>query len=75
MEPQVRKLLGRTKLLRIRYKETLEHIGDMPDIELVMEVCGCLAELLTDRGVQSESGLLYVCVARYRGFVRFITIS
>ena len=70
----MRKLLGGTKLLGIRYKETLEHIGDMPDIELIMEVRGCLPELLTDRGVQSEAAC-YVCVARYRGFVRFITIS
>ena len=45
MQPQVNELLGILELIRIRHKQTLEHVRDVSNIELIMEILCCLAEI------------------------------
>lgn len=45
MHPQKHKLLRRFELVWLCHKQTLEDVAEMPDVELVVEVCRRLSEI------------------------------
>lgn len=45
MHPQKHELLRRFELVWLCHEQSLEHVAEMPDVELVMEVSRCLPEI------------------------------
>lgn len=48
VHPQEHKLLRRFELVWLCHKQTLEDVAEMPDVELVVEICCCLSEIGSD---------------------------
>lgn len=45
MHPQKHELLRRFELIWLRHEQPLEHVAEVPDVKLVVEVCCCLPEI------------------------------
>ena len=57
MDPQLDNLFRFLKESGLGQKESFEDIGQMADVELVVEVDGCLPEGTHNQSVQLQSGL------------------
>ena len=67
MDPQLDELVGLTDGLGLRIEETLEHVGQVADIELVVEVLSGLAEGTSHLSVEVQGRLddeLYLLMDR-----------
>lgn len=67
MHPQKHKLLRRFELVRLCHKQPLEDVAEMPNVELVVEVCCRLSEIGSDL-FKPDSVVLFVCYV-YEGHV------
>lgn len=54
MHPQKYELLRRLELIWLRHKQSLEHVAEVPDVELVVKVCCCLPEIRSNLFTQSQ---------------------
>lgn len=54
VDPQSNELIRLLDSLGLGIEETLEHVGQVTNIELIMEVLGSLSELLSDSNIRVE---------------------
>lgn len=61
VHPQKHKLLRRFELVWLCHKQSLEHVAEMSDVELVVEVSRCLPEIGSNLPNQSGNNRKWSC--------------
>lgn len=73
VHPQKHKLLRGFELVWLCHKQTLEDVAEVPDVELVVEVCCCLSEIGSDLFKPVSAVLFYVLrLRRPRIAIRYL---
>lgn len=62
VHPKVHELFGRFELIRLGHEQSLEHVTEMPNVELVVKVRCSLSEIRSNLFDGSRRGLVDVVV-------------